>query len=175
MPDSTQLYLMLPVTGMVVISRANSLVPAGGLAHASGGDELLPSQVKSAGSKPPAAPTLLVSANAEPVTAVELVDGAADVLLLVVTLDIGPAAETVVVPVDVTDVVPSAVTVVVPRAVTVVVPTAVTVVVPVEVTLVVPVAVTVLLVAPLPPPHAASVATINDRDNKPTARVMFIK
>ena len=112
MPDSTQLYLMLPVTGMVVTNRANSFVPAGGLAHASGGDELLPSQVKSAGSRPPAAPMLLVSANAEPVTAGELIAGVAEVLLLVVTLVTGVAAGTVVVPETVTVVVPAALMVV---------------------------------------------------------------
>jgi hypothetical protein len=45
MPDSTQLYLTAPVTGVVVINSANSLVFAGALAHANGGDELVPSQV----------------------------------------------------------------------------------------------------------------------------------
>jgi hypothetical protein len=49
---------------MVVISRANSLVPAGALAQASGGDALEPSQVKSAARLPPLATTLLVSVNA---------------------------------------------------------------------------------------------------------------
>ena len=157
-PDSTQLYLMLPVTGMVVISRTNSFVPAGGLAHASGGDELLPSQVKSAGSRPPAAPTLLVSANAEPVAAGKLVAGVADVLLLVVTLVTGVAAGAVVVPEVVTVVVPAALTVVVPAALTVVVPAALTVV-----------------PLPDPPPHAANAASKSDSDDKRAARVMFIK
>lgn len=63
MPDSTQLYLSVPGVGTVVISSANSLVPAGALAQASGGDEAVPSHVKSLGRLPPSMPALLVSAN----------------------------------------------------------------------------------------------------------------
>lgn len=87
MPDSTQLYLSVPGVGTVVISSANSLVPAGALAQARGGDEAVPSHVKSLGRLPPSTPALLVSANVPlgvtggaVVVVVEAVSGAVGVM-----------------------------------------------------------------------------------------------